>query len=59
MSFDEIWDIARAEPGEPEPSVAPLISRELDVLRLVAPGDTNGQVAHALFLSPRTVKTGI
>lgn len=35
--------------------VAHLSSRELDVLRLMADGMTNQQIAEALFISPRTV----
>lgn len=53
-----------ATPTEPEqtstrPSIPPypagLTSREVEVLRLVAQGLTNSQVAERLFLSPRTV----
>jgi DNA-binding CsgD family transcriptional regulator/tetratricopeptide (TPR) repeat protein len=48
--------------GQPAPSSAPerpggLTSREVEVLRLVATGMTNAQVAQRLFLSPRTVET--
>jgi two-component system response regulator NreC len=34
-----------------------LSSRELDVLRLIALGHTNGEIADALFLSVRTVQS--
>ena len=44
------------EPAAPPPSHhAGLTARELEVLRLVARGLTNAQVARELFLSPRTV----
>jgi DNA-binding NarL/FixJ family response regulator len=35
---------------------AGLTSREVEVLGLVATGMTNAQVAHRLFISPRTVQ---
>lgn len=39
----------------PEPYPAGLSAREVDVLRLVAAGLTNNEVAGRLFISPRTV----
>lgn len=60
-------ELLRAEPAEPagpptspaEPPVAVdgLTKREVDVVRLVAQGLTNQQVARALVLSEATVKT--
>ena len=41
-------------PSAPE-HPAGLTSREVEVLRLVATGMTNAQVAQRLFVSPRTV----
>ena len=35
---------------------AGITTRELDVLRLIAEGRTNKDVAEALYLSPRTVE---
>ena len=48
-------------PAQPDPDAGPsaaggsLTSREVEVLRLVAEGMTNAQIAQELFLSPRTV----
>jgi len=39
------------------PTVPPLSPRELDVLRLVAQGNSNPAIGRALFLSETTVKT--
>jgi predicted ATPase/DNA-binding NarL/FixJ family response regulator len=45
-----------ARPSAPE-YPAGLTAREVDVLRLVAEGFSNAQIAQELFLSPRTVST--
>lgn len=44
---------AEPDPGPPDG----LSQRELEILRLIALGKTNGQVAEELFLSVRTVET--
>jgi DNA-binding NarL/FixJ family response regulator len=69
MGLEEAIDYALSEeeppttsPTAPEqpPSTpehpAGLTSREIEVLKLVAEGLTNAQVAERLFLSPRTVQ---
>src|SRR4029078_7343045 len=61
------WATFKAEVGaflEPDrrrwtsddPSTEPLSPRELDVLRLLAEGRTNDEIAAALTLSPRTIE---
>lgn len=42
---------------EPQASQGSLTDRELEVLRLIALGHTNGEVAEQLFLSVRTVES--
>jgi len=42
---------------EPEPAASDLSERETDVLRLIALGHTNAEIAEKLYLSVRTVET--
>ena len=50
----------RPPPGAVVPeTLSELTDRELDVLRLVARGQSNGEIAQTLFLSPGTVKTHV
>ena len=48
----------RAAPAQPEPGPPPddLTERELDVLRLLALGHTNNEIAAQLHLSVRTIE---
>jgi two-component system, NarL family, response regulator NreC len=46
-----------ATPDGPVGALAELTDRELDVLRLIALGHTNNEIAEQLFLSVRTVET--
>ncbi len=46
-------------PPRPQPLVVPLSERELDVVRLLAEGSSNREIAGALFLAEGTVKNHV
>jgi DNA-binding NarL/FixJ family response regulator len=52
--------VARPRPGDRAPeALSELTDRELEVLRLVARGHTNAEIAGELYLSQATVKTHV
>ncbi|MGY1630535.1 response regulator [Geodermatophilus sp. SYSU D01186] len=54
--FAQLDDVPRPRP---QPLVVPLSDRELDVLRLLAEGRSNREIAGALFLAEGTVKNHV
>jgi DNA-binding NarL/FixJ family response regulator len=50
---------ARREPNEPPAALAELTEREREILRLVARGLTNAEIAGSLVISPLTTKTHV
>ena len=50
---------ARRDPAEPPPALAELTEREREIMRLVAEGLTNAEIAGRLVISPLTAKTHV
>jgi DNA-binding NarL/FixJ family response regulator len=47
------------KPPTPQPNIAHLSERELEVLRLIVQGKSNIEIAEDLYLSPNTIKTHV
>lgn len=50
---------ARPAPGQPPPAIADLTDRELEILRLIARGLNNDEIAGRLVISPLTAKSHV
>jgi DNA-binding NarL/FixJ family response regulator len=50
---------SRGCPDSPSPDAGDLTPREAEVLRLIAAGQSNREIARALFVSEATVKTHV
>ncbi|MFN8020795.1 MAG: response regulator transcription factor [Acidimicrobiales bacterium] len=59
LLIEEVARRPKADPGTAAPGMAELTERELDVMRLVARGMSNAEIAEALFLGEATVKTHV
>ncbi|HLU56006.1 MAG TPA: response regulator transcription factor [Pseudonocardia sp.] len=57
--FAQLPDTAQPERPAAQPLVVPLSERELDVLRLLADGRSNREIAGELFLAEGTVKNHV
>ena len=55
----EFSRLERAAPPPPPALVEPLSDRELEILRLLAAGDSNKEIAAALFITEGTVKNHV
>ena len=49
--------ISASPPPRPDPRLGALSERELAVLNRVGHGDTNDEIAAALFITPATART--
>ena len=59
LLIDEVSRRPPVDPATVAPGLADLTERELEVLRLIARGRSNGEIAQHLFLGEATVKTHV
>ena len=57
--LDRFVEQTPGDPAKPPPHLDPLTERELEVLKLIARGWSNAELAEKLFLSETTVKTHV
>jgi DNA-binding NarL/FixJ family response regulator len=57
--LDRFAEQAPQDPAKPPPQLESLTERELEVLKLIAKGWSNAELAERLFLSETTVKTHV
>ena len=56
ISRDTVVHLPRRSGGKPVRNDCPLTDRELEILRLVSQGYTNGRIARELWVTEQTVK---
>jgi len=59
LLIEEVARRPAADPAQVAPGIADLTDRELEVLRLIARGRSNGEIAEQLYLGEATVKTHV
>jgi DNA-binding NarL/FixJ family response regulator len=59
LLIEEVARRPAVDPAQVAPGLADLTDRELEVLRLIARGRSNGEIAEELYLGEATVKTHV